>query len=296
MRLLVCGSLLFALFLLLPFVVLAGYPAHPPKPAILLVAFGTTVPEAQTALTNLENRVRQRFSNVEIRWAYTAQQVRDALRRNGTQVDSPALALARLADDGFTHVAIQSLHVIPGEEFHGLVATAERFRGMPKGLTRIALGQPLLADTEDVAALAKALAGLYPPSSKTDATIFFGHGTHHGADVFYTALEYALQRTAPGLFVTTVEGSPSLEDTANQLATRGIRSARLVPLMAVAGDHALNDMAGTEESSLASLLQARKITPKPELRGLADVPPVAEIWIRHLEQAWEALGLAPSQP
>lgn len=270
----------------------AGHGAAPAsRPAILLVAFGTTVAEARADLERLEARVRERFPGVEVRWATTSRLVRERLRAQGVAAESPALALARLADDGFTHVAVQSLHVIPGEEFHGLVTTAARLEGLPKGLTRVRVGAPLLASTEDVRRAAAALAHLARDRGRREAVVFFGHGSPHGGDVFYTALQHALQGISPWLFVTTVEGLPSMEETVEALAQAGATRARLVPLMAVAGEHARADMAGNDPESLASRLLSRGIRSEPVLTGLAGNPALAELWLDHLGQAWAALEL-----
>jgi sirohydrochlorin cobaltochelatase len=43
-----------------------------PKKAILMAAFGTTVPEAQKAFDQIDARAKQAFPGVEIRWAYTS--------------------------------------------------------------------------------------------------------------------------------------------------------------------------------------------------------------------------------
>ena len=47
-------------------------------------------------------------------------------------IDSPAEALARMGADGFTKIAVQSLHVIPGEEFENLQKTVNAFNHIPK--------------------------------------------------------------------------------------------------------------------------------------------------------------------
>lgn len=270
----------------------AGHNKTPsPRPAILLVAFGTTVPEARSALEHFEWQVRQRYPNVAVRWAYTARQVREKIRTQGVMVDSPALALARLSDDGFTHVAVQSLHIIPGEEFHNLMTICSRMEGLPKGLTRITVGAPLLATSADVRRLATTLTSHFGHQGQREAVVFFGHGTSHGGDVFYTALDHTLQQTSPWFTVTTVEGTPSMDETIQSLTALGATQARLVPLMAVAGDHAQNDMGGDDPDSLASRLRSRGIHPVPLLQGLASLPEVNAIWMEHLERAWEALEL-----
>jgi sirohydrochlorin cobaltochelatase len=66
-----------------------------------------------------------------------------------------------------------------------------------------------------------------------------------------------------------------------------VKKAYLLPFMAVAGDHARNDMAGEEEDSWQSILKAKGIQPVPVLRGVAESDAVAGIWIGHLKEALE---------
>ena len=54
-----------------------------PKKAILLAAFGTTVPEAQKAFDQIEAQVKQAFPGIEVRWAYTSSIVRAKLAKQG---------------------------------------------------------------------------------------------------------------------------------------------------------------------------------------------------------------------
>jgi sirohydrochlorin cobaltochelatase len=92
------------------------------------------------------------------------------------------------------------------------------------------------------------------------------------------------------VLIGTVEGTPSLDDVRRVLA----RSARfpkvyLQPFMAVAGDHAVNDMAGDEEDSWKSVLEAAGLTCVPVLRGTAEFPAFVDIWLDHLQAALERL-------
>ena len=123
---------------------LAGHGHHerPEKKGILLVAFGSTVPEAWPAFTNVEEEVGKAFPGVPIRWAYTSRIVRHRLAGKGKVVDSLEMALARMMDEGFTHVAVQSLHTIGGWEFHDLVRNARAFDGMAGGLRQAGGGRP----------------------------------------------------------------------------------------------------------------------------------------------------------
>lgn len=261
------------------------------KTGILLVAFGTTVEEARPALDRMGERVRAAHPDVPVRWAYTAKMIRTKLRSEGIAAPSPAEALAGMAEEGFTHVAVQSLHTIPGEEFHGLLQTAQAFEGLPKGLTRVSVGLPLIGTSADAEAVATALAaGLPAERAPGEPVVFMGHGTSHPADICYPGLQYYLWRLDPDLLVGTVEGSPSFDDVLAALKVRKAKRVWLMPLMAVAGDHARNDMAGDEEDSWASQLARQGMEPRAVLHGTADSAPVSAIWLRHLDDALERLN------
>lgn len=288
----VCGLVLAILLMFLGAQAFAGHGAErPTKKGILLVAFGTTVPEARAALDNIDTKAKARFPGLEVRWAYSSRIVRQKLAGQGLQFDSPAMALASMMDDGFTHVAVQSLQTIPGEEFHGLQKTVEAFSGLPKGMENVTLGLPLLAEPADVEACAKAvMANLPPDRKKNEAVILMGHGTHHPANIYYPGLQYSLGRLDPLVLVGTVEGAPSLDDVRAALKAHKVRKAWLQPFMAVSGDHAVNDMAGDGEDSWKSVLAADGVTCVPVLRGTAEIPAFVDIWLDHLQAAVERLN------
>ena len=286
----VCGLLVVFFLLALSGPVLAGHEERPPKKGILLVAFGTTVPEARDALDHIGEKAAQRFPGIAIRWAYSSRIVREKLADQGQRFDSPAMALARMMDEGFTQVAVQSLHTIPGEEFHALKQTVDAFSGLPKGMDSVELGMPLLAEPDDVERCAKAIMASLPPERKKDeAVILMGHGTHHPANIYYPGLQYSLNGLDPLVLVGTVEGTPSLDDVRRTLENRKVSKVYLQPFMAVAGDHAMNDMAGDEEDSWKSVLTADGLTCVSVLRGTAEIPAFVEIWLDHLQAALERL-------
>lgn len=285
----------------LPFVVcllclatasVAAAAERPLKKGILLVAFGTSSVEGAKAYDGFRALVEAAFPDAPVRLAYTSAHARSVARAKGEALSSPAQALADMAAEGFTHVAVQSLHVIPGFEFHDLVATARALEGLHKGLSRVSLGQPLLGGPED---LGKAAAALIADQAKArrkgEALIFVGHGTEHAAAMAYPALQYHLWRLDKGAFVGVIDGGPSLEDVLAELKARRIGKARLVPLLAVAGEHVRNDIAGTGKDSWVSRLRLDGVACAPvEFTGLAERPEVAALWIEHVKSAWEALG------
>ena len=113
-------------------IALAGGHGHkrPKKKGILLVAFGSSLPEAQVSFRNIDKKVKTAFPDIPVRWAYTSSIIRKKLAKQGNHLDSPEVALAKMMDEGFTHVAVQSLHTIGGEEFHDLRINAHAFSDM----------------------------------------------------------------------------------------------------------------------------------------------------------------------
>lgn len=256
------------------------------KAGILLVSFGTSVPEAKVSFEKIDAMVKKRYPDVAVRWAYTSKIIRHKLAKEGEVIPSPAEALAKMADENFTEVVVQSLHVIPGEEYHSLVRTAHAFQGMPKGIKRIFVGYPLLSTNDDLETFAKTLLSLYPAEKRDGAAlVLMGHGTHHPADVVYPALQYHFARLDPSVVVGTVEGFPTLEDVQSFLKEKGYKKATLLALMSVAGDHARNDMAGDEDDSWKSVLEKDGIACETVLHGLAELPPIAELWLQRLDGA-----------
>ena len=257
------------------------------KKAILLVSFGTSDPEAAKAFELIENRARDKFPGVELRWAFTSRMIRAKLAKQGKLLDSPETAFARLMDDGYTHVAVLSLHTIPGEEFHELYQNAHLFGQMAGGFQKVLVARPLLSSSKDMETVAQALLKTIPGRKTGDAVIFMGHGTErHPADAIYLAMNQVFQEIDPNAFVATVEGSNSLETVTPKLKKRKVKKVFLVPLMSVAGDHAKNDMAGDEADSWKSILTDKGFKVEPILKGTAEIPEIVDVWLDHLKSAF----------
>ena len=121
----------------------------PKKVGILLVAFGSSELSAQVSFENIDKKVKATYAGIPVRWAYTSTIIRKKLAKQGKHLDSPEVALAKMQDEGFTHVAVQSLHTIGGEEYHDLRRTVGAFK-MMGGFKRVVLGYPLLSTQEDM--------------------------------------------------------------------------------------------------------------------------------------------------
>jgi sirohydrochlorin cobaltochelatase len=255
----------------------------PKKVGILLVAFGSSEASAQVSFDNIDKKTKAAFPDIPVRWAYTSSIIRKKLAKQGKQLDSPEVALAKMMDGGFTHVAVQSLHTIGGAEYHELRRTVEGFKLMG-GFQRIILAYPLLATQEDMQRAVDGILEIIPAERKdSEAVVLMGHGTHHPSNAFYAALMFQLQLKDPNIFIGTVEGYPDIELIKVLLLKKNIKKAYLMPFMSVAGDHAKNDMAGDEDDSWKSIITKAGIQCVPILKGTAEYDVFVDMWVDHLK-------------
>lgn len=267
-------------------VMAAGHGAKEEKgPAILLVTFGTSIESAQVAFKNIEKRFKAAFPKTVVRWAYTSKMIRKKLEKEGVQVDSPEMAMVRLMDEGYTKVAVQSLHMIPGAEFHEINANTRLFSQMVGGISQVRVSLPLLISDETLdKALKIVMTDVVPKErKKNEAVVLMGHGTHHPSDAIYSALMYKAQKLDANLYLGTVEGSPSFDEIKEMLIKNKVKKAYLVPFMTVAGDHAMNDMAGDEPDSWKSQLSKAGIESVPVMKGLAEFDAIVDMWIAQMK-------------
>jgi sirohydrochlorin cobaltochelatase len=260
------------------------------KKGILLVSFGTSVKKAQRSFDNIEKEVRKSFPNTKIYWAFTSKFIRYKLLKRGKKVMSPSEALAMMGEKGYTHVAVQSLHMIPGLEYDNLLKTVDAFNNMPKGTKVVLCGKPLMYKHSDMILFSKKILDINTEAlNKYDAIVYMGHGTHHSSNIYYSGLQYYFSNNSNKLFIATVEGFPVLDDVVYRLEKIKAKKVLLIPLMTVAGDHAINDMAGNAKDSWKSILESKGYKVDCLLKGLAEYDELVEIWIKHLKKVYSEL-------
>ena len=195
-------------------------------------------------------------------------------------------ALAWLKKDGYQKITILPLQVIPGVEYDIIRKETALFLDINKNENvNVAIGKPLLFDHEDARRVACALLDNAPVErdKESDALVFMGHGSaHHASDFFYEALAAFLRAFDSLAILGTVEGKLTIDDVVAECQKSGCKKAWLIPFMAVAGDHAINDMAGDDEDSWKSVLEKAGISCEPVLRGILDCPGIRDIWLDHL--------------
>ena len=246
--------------------------------AVLLVAFGSTWNNAFLAFDKTKEAYEKAFPEADIYFCFSSDicinraSAGENTDDNGKIVKrdyyEPRYLLHAIGAAKYSKIYVQSLQVIPGEEFAAVVASVKKF--MNNGYIAnahlddeylaklekdkaIFLGMPLLNNPEvDVPEVAKQLNMLYKNEAAQGVVAFMGHGNPDTYDTFkanvrYTQLEEALQAYNSNYFVGTVDMPNNYkQDVLARMQEKGINSGKvsLHALMSIAGDHAHNDMAG----------------------------------------------------
>lgn len=250
------------------------------KKAILVVSFGTSYKETrEKTIEACEAKIRESFEEYDFYRAFTSNTIIRILKnRDNIHVDNPIEALDRLYEDGYNEVIVQTLHIICGEEYTKLKDQISQYEDK---FERIILGRPLLTQIDDYKETIEAIKYQIPALEENEAIVFMGHGTYHESHSTYPALDYMLKQEGIKGYVGTVEGYPEIQEVIVNLKKDNISSVRLIPFMLVAGDHAINDMAGEDEDSWKSILNKNGFKTKIHLSGLGENMHIQKKFVRH---------------
>lgn len=243
------------------------------KKAILLVHFGSTVDETRGKTIDVINReYKHDFKDFEVREAFTSREIIGKLSKRGIDKDNPLEAMEKLAAEGYTHVLIQTTNIMNGIETENLRNEVEKYVDK---FEVVRMGTPLLTDTEDYKEVAKVIKKEVP-ADKDTAVVVVGHGTHHYAGAAYAKMDYVFKGEGyENYFVGTVEGYPAMSDVVRNLKADGYKKVVLTPFMFVAGDHAMNDIAGDWKEEL----EEKGFDVSLAIKGLGEYADIQHIFI-----------------
>jgi sirohydrochlorin cobaltochelatase len=238
--------------------------------------------------------VSAQFPGLPVAWAYTAHKVRRKLTAMGQNYDSVAVALSRLHDDGVTHLAVQSLHTVPGVEYHWTRNQALAFVHPRKGFQKVSVGMPLLSSEDDLTLAARGLQSYIPADRQSDeALILVGHGTYHQGQQLYLDFEAVARQHDPLVFLGALMSRPgeSLGVTTiiARLKESGISRCHLLPFMSVPGHHVQMDILGDSSRSWQNRLRAEGIEVRSTSTGTLEHKPFRDLWMEHLREAHSRL-------
>ncbi len=294
---------------------------------ILLVAFGSTWQQAYDAFDTTVDAYKAAFPGYDVFLSFSSAICinRAAAGENVKPRNfyAPPFWLSAFAQDGvkYSEIVVQSLQVIPGEEYTRVINYIKDFANNANGdiddqylaNVTLKLGVPLLQDAEkDVNEVATRLNGLYTNQAKDGVVAFMGHGNPDSYDTYkanvrYTQLENALQKFNKNYFVGTVDMMGNFKTHVLQrMKAFGITSGKVYchPLMSIDGDHGHNDMAGdddawdngfeeneegeVEDTSWKMYFHHMGYTCDNSTmieKGLLELPAIRQIWMDHTKDA-----------
>ncbi len=262
--------------------------AKAPKPVILVVSFGTSYNDSRhITIGAIEDAIREAYPDYDVRRAFTAQIIIDKLaERDGIVIDNFEQAMDKLVEEGVQKVIVQPTHLMAGYEYTDVLNSlqsnyADKFEA-------IVLGDPLLTSDEDYSEVVEAICDATAEYDDGQTAIcFMGHGTEADSNEDYAHLQQVLTDAGhTSYFVGTVEATPTFDDVVEAAQTAGFTKAVLRPLMVVAGDHANNDMADTEDpDSFASKFIAAGFEVECVVEGLGQLVAIDDIYVRHVADA-----------
>lgn len=237
------------------------------EPAIVIVAFGTTT-EARVTYDFFELQLRQalpaRYQNLQIEWAFTSEIIRERANRKFAQAKSTkryrsvAQVLADLENDGYRKIALQPLHIFPGQEFEDLQNVINAFRKI--GL-RLENGGTLFHKWDYVFEVLSSLEEEFL-SPDEGCNVLVAHGspeTLAGANAAYLGLSRLLEEQYENVFIGSVDGVLTRSQVLKAAKGYPVKRVRFIPLMYVAGDHIMNDIMSLETKDAADLSWAMEL-------------------------------------
>ena len=278
---------------------------------LLVVSFGTSFNDSRVAdIKGIEDALQEANPDWSVRRAFTAQIIINHIQaRDGEKIDNMTQALDRAVANGVKNLVVQPTHLMHGAEYDEMCEAIEAYKDQ---FESVSIAEPMLGEVgsdatvinADKEAVAKAItaaavseAGFESLEAAKDAGtafVFMGHGTAHVAKVTYSQMNTQMQQLGyENVFIGTVEGEP--EETACEAVIEAVKAAGytnvvLRPLMVVAGDHANNDMAGSEEDSWKTMFEAAGFTVDCQIHGLGEIADVQALYVAHTKAAIDSLN------
>jgi len=249
------------------------------KNHIILCAFGTTT-SAKEIYKRFEKLLAPRFPDCRIHWTFSSPAVLRAAR-----LDPPAsLSEIVAALPSPEKVVVQSLHILPGYEFHRTVVET---RTLP---FPAAIGRPLLDRPQDFVRSASALKHLFD-NSGSDTALVLGHGTDHPCRYLFVQLEQELRSQCGDrvIFTTIEKALRPPERIIESVTATGCKKLFCIPFLMVAGMHFFKDIIGDSDDSWRSRFRQHHIELNAHDQGIALLDETVSIFGDHIEDAFAYL-------
>lgn len=258
---------------------------------LLSVSFGTSHEETRAkTIDAINEKLQAEFPDWPFYTAWSSQRLISKVKKErGEEHDTVEMALARMAADGIDDVIVSTMCLMQGAEMAKITKMVNAWLAAGNRAARIT--KPMLWSSDDRQTVARIIRDEFADIPPEDAVMLMGHGTEVGSVVYGPNDVYGRVQAefatlgCKRFFVATVEGRPSFDEMWPLIEACGAPCVHLAPLMVVAGDHALNDMAGDDEDSWASRIKARGLRAEPLLKGLGEYEGIQELVCEHVRQS-----------
>ncbi len=260
------------------------------KKAILVVSFGTSYEDTRKkTLDAIEERIRTEYPQYRVYRAWTSAMIRKKIfKRDAVVIPDVAEAMQQMLFDGITDVIVQPTHVLNGIENDRMEAQLQAYRGR---FAHIVAGSPLLTTQRDHKCAIECVAAELAPTDG-EALVLMGHGTEHFANSVYAALDQQFKDYGyENIFLGTVEAYPDFETLLKRVEKIHPNRVLLAPFMIVAGDHALNDLAGGNRDSWKCRMEEAGYETECILTGLGEYEGIRRMFLDHVADSEKALEL-----
>ena len=278
---------------------------------LLVVSFGTSYNDSRVNdIKSIEDTLQEAYPDWSVRRAFTAQIIINHIQaRDGEKIDNMTQALERAVANGVKNLVVQPTHLMHGAEYDEMCAAIDAYRD---NFDAVSIAEPLLGEVgsdasvinADKEAVAKAVTAAAVEASGFDsleaakeagaAFVLLGHGTAHVARVSYSQMSTQMQQLGyENVFIGTVEGEPeetACESVIEEVRAAGYTTVILRPLMVVAGDHANNDMAGSDDDSWKPMFEDAGFTVDCQIAGLGGIADIQALYIAHTQAAIDSLN------
>lgn len=254
------------------------------KKAIVVVSFGTSYEKTRKeTIEVIEKEIAQSYPQIPLFRAWTSKMIlKKILKRDGLKIFTVKEVLEKLKEEGYREVVFQPTHIINGIENDCMQEEAREFEN---AFENISFGNPLLTSTEDMQTVVDIIAEEFADMDEDEALVFMGHGSEHYANCVYAAMDYMFKEKGYGhIFMGTVEAYPELCHVIEQVKKAGYKKVKLAPFMLVAGDHAINDMAGEEEDSWKNQFRQAGFKTECLLKGLGEYEGIRSLFLKHAKE------------
>lgn len=253
---------------------------------IIVISSGTSDEKAvKMSIDVVEDRIQSYFCDWEIRRAFTSEAIINKLiDKSNIKIDTGEEAILKMIKEGFTHIIVQPLHIIPGVEYEKTVELVKKYKSKLKD---IKLGRPVLYYDRDIEEAVEALNNQIPSIREDEAVVLVAHGTKHSSNIYYKKLQEEIFRQEIKAYLVTLGEYSSIYDIIEKLKGDSIKKVVLMPYMLVCGEHGKKDICGDKENSCRSLLEKEGFTVSLYLHGIGENDRYQEIYLKHIKDVME---------